>query len=409
MPKRLLLSILPLILAGCDLWSINDVSFDGAEFQVSPNDKVLVVVHPQGFADIERPNLRLYSLISGIFEEFDFSDPPSTIWFIRDKPDLVIADLELDHRVDALYGSMPEDELAEFMYQEWLKLSAQYDNDPISHSVHLRDPFAGTGALVSPDRAAGPTHLLSYTVNPYRDTFFAGAGIHEQGHTWAAFPPRAGRLVHLAEQIQSSKHHWGLAGMDGLMGGIDIDSITFTGSHYLVNGTTHGLTCLKTFSPWDLYLMGLLPLEELPDLQVPINPRNVTHLIDLEEDYPKLDEEEGVLRFEADGFITYTPEDFQTGYGLSNPDTEGSRTYHALFVVISDHALSDEELDWYERGVRFQTTPGTANLEDFYPRDEFPVEWEWWGILFEKDGPLNWNMATKGLGRLESCKPIPKG
>jgi hypothetical protein len=154
--------------------------------------------------------------------------------------------------------------------------------------------------------------------------------------------------------------------------------------------------------------MGLVSVEELPDLHVPIDARNVTRVRDIEGDYPNLDEEGLVHQFEADGFVTYTPEEFQAGYGEPNPDAKDLSRYHVLFVAISDHTFTDEEMDWYERGVAYVTAPGPVRLEDFFPPEEFPVEWQDWGTLYDNHEPLNWSVATKGLGELVPCQPIPK-
>ena len=86
--------------------------------------------------------------------------------------------------------------------------------------------------------------------------FGGGPGLHEVMHRWANFIWPAGA-------------HWGFSSANGLLGGFDIALLEDHGSGRYTAGwfNTDGTSDLP-FSPIELYLAGLAPPEEVPDLWV---------------------------------------------------------------------------------------------------------------------------------------------
>ena len=117
--------------------------------------------------------------------------------------------------------------------------------------------FSDTGMWGSPGRLQGVIGL------PFVASFESewtpigrGPGVHEVMHRWANFLWPAGA-------------HWGFSSANGILGGFDIALLEDHGSGRYTAGwfNTYGTVGLP-FSPIELYLAGLAPLEEVPDLWV---------------------------------------------------------------------------------------------------------------------------------------------
>ncbi len=192
----------------------------------------------------------------------------------------------------------------------------------------------------------GPPSMRSYTVLGASDTLVAGPLLHELAHSWAAYltgPPS------LAAQLETEPlSHWGFTSVGGALGGWDPDTLVDLGAGvYRACGPT-GLEVFSPagyagnsvpYAPLELYLMGLVPPEEVPPIEVAVNPV-------LE-----------VLRgdcadFSAERIELVTIEDIITANGARFPAADASPRHLELAVmIITDHLLTDEEWSTYEEAL----------------------------------------------------------
>lgn len=180
---------------------------------------------------------------------------------------------------------------------------------------------------------------------------------HEMVHYWANFlHPSFGFGIGLNE---NAGPHWGYAGMRGVLGGFEASTLrcetptgamppgcTATGSgrtRYVVElffSNDNGVA--TPCSPLELYLMGLLPLSEVPP-SIPV-------LTEAEALYDTYDETTGTFIVEASGLDTVAVSDIAAQHGMVRELPEAERAFRAAFVVISAEPASDavlaEVADW---------------------------------------------------------------
>jgi hypothetical protein len=153
---------------------------------------------------------------------------------------------------------------------------------------------------------------------------------HETAHRWA---------VDLDESFGFGEGHWGYAGTDGVLGGFDPDSLVDNGDGtYTVGSFDPAQSILGApFSDIELYLMGLVPPEQVAPIPV---------LHDVQE----------VASNDNDLTVTYnatletvTIDDIIAVQGNRNPTVEDSqKQFQAVFVVFSEQLLTDTELAYFD-------------------------------------------------------------
>ena len=205
--------------------------------------------------------------------------------------------------------------------------------------------FDATGEVGSSGRLQAFIHL------PYLTAFQYGPTLHEIVHKWANF-------IHDFEIATpdgpvSSIPHWGWAGVPGQLGGFDPETLRDLGDGlWQANTGMPGATSFGgnanggngvPYATWELYLMGLLPLERLDD---------IVYFTDVATDYDL------VMEGKFSGVrMTYTVEQYIEDYGVRNPTSESSqKLFRALCVVLTPEKLSDEEwnivseqVEWFTR------------------------------------------------------------
>lgn len=162
---------------------------------------------------------------------------------------------------------------------------------------------------------------------------------HEMLHTWAAFLP--GEL-HLSVQA-----HWDYIEREdgcfghgyGNWGAINFNEETkeFTFDRDLSTDKCNDL---------ELYLMGLIPIDEVDDIRTLVNPR--FEIIDNE------------FRYFADSLVTVTGDDILAALGHRIPTHENSqREFNALMVVLHDRLLTPVEMTLFDHRMREWEKPGS--------------------------------------------------
>ena len=179
--------------------------------------------------------------------------------------------------------------------------------------------------------------------------------LHELMHRWgnSIIPPPGG--------------HWGLSSANGMIGGFDIADLVDLGEGlYVIKGVYRGGgTFNKTargpdrYSPIELYVAGLLPAEEVPDLWM-------AEEWDWHRDQDgwPVRTDEGYRVIEPSKVRTITIEDIIAEHGERIPDSsESQREFRAaaILLVDEDHPAYRYQLDKLSTDVAAFSFPGTKD------------------------------------------------
>ena len=211
--------------------------------------------------------------------------------------------------------------------------------------------FSDTGKWGSPGRLQGVIGL------PFVASFESewtpigrGPGVHEVMHRWANFLWPAGA-------------HWGFSSANGILGGFDIALLEDHGSGRYTAGwfNTNGTVGLP-FSPIELYLAGLAPPEEVPDLWVA-------------EDGEWLLDSEGNRRLASNGYPLFTAsrirtltiEDIIAEHGQRIPAVNRSqRDFRAAVILLvnEDHPANLQVLERLSEEISWVSVPAFTDEGD---------------------------------------------
>lgn len=205
----------------------------------------------------------------------------------------------------------------------------------------------GIGTPRRPLRSAvGPPSMRSYSFFGVLESLTAGPSLHEIAHAWSAYLDGPTSLA--TQTGRTPTGHWGFSSVGGVLGGWDPDTLQILGdSEYRVCGPTEFEEFAPQgyannnipYSPLELYLMGLLPAEQVPDIQVATN--------------PVVTEQQGsCVRFVADALETVRMEDIITANGLRLPSANDSQKhFNIALAIISENPLNDGEWEFYEQAM----------------------------------------------------------
>ena len=182
--------------------------------------------------------------------------------------------------------------------------------------------------------------------------------LHELMHRWAnhAIPT-------------SYPSHWGFSSANGLIGGFDIEDLVDHGEGRYSAGrfTTAGTTALDYYSPIELYMTGLIPPGEVPDLWVAEDGAWL-----FSEDGRCVRADNGNCMFTASLVRTYTIEDIIAEHGERIPDhSQSQRDFRAAVVLLVGENLSATKwvLDFLSAEIASFSYAGTnedSNSSSFY-------------------------------------------
>jgi Leucine-rich repeat (LRR) protein len=187
------------------------------------------------------------------------------------------------------------------------------------------------------------------------DDLVGNLALHEIAHRWGNF------VVPIEGELESGApigNHWGFSSANGTLGGFDPADLVDHGDGRYSAGyfstTGHGP---KPYSPIELYLAGLIPPEEVPDLWVA-------------EDGAWLDEyaEDGDRIFTASKIRTYTIEDIINEHGERVPDhTRSQRDFRAAAILLIDenHPLYPWQLERASRNFAQFSHAGPDEVIDY--------------------------------------------
>ena len=248
------------------------------------NDNVFVLPVTENFA-VDSTDLPLYAVR---FYEY-FSDAFDFLIFI---PSLIRSDLDSEAFKGAFY---------------------QYVSNEIrgiGRDIFFNDQWGSAGKL-----QGGLFFSYVSSRSPKRSSLVEGPMLHELMHYWANY-------------IVSPTPHWDFTSAAGILGGFDIANLVdHGGGHYSAPAVYTGGLRLNTkrYSPIELYLAGLIPPEEVPDLWVA-------------EDGEILREASGRWdrkSFTASQVKTYMIDDIIAEYGPRIPDhSQSQRAFRAAVILL---------------------------------------------------------------------------
>ena len=210
----------------------------------------------------------------------------------------------------------------------------------------------------------------------YVDHIWYRMSLHELAHAWAN---------HIIPT--NAEGHWGFSSANGLLGGFDPATLIDHGEgEYSAHGEVEGTkgipglapwgwaVNLKPYSPIELYLAGLIPADEVPDIWVA---EDGEHFLEKRGDgpwwfYTKFDEF-GVPIFKASKITTWSIERIQAEHGKRIPDvSQSQKEFRAVVILLVDENRPAEQstLDFMSDQIRRLTHAG-PDVDGFtrdYPR-----------------------------------------
>ena len=188
--------------------------------------------------------------------------------------------------------------------------------------------------------------LQGITHFPKRDAFAAGPVLHEIMHRWGNDFISTGTVS-----------HWGFSSANGQLGGFNIADLLDHGNGRYSAGDFSPLGVLshiRPYSPIELYLAGLIGMEEVPDLWVA-------------EDGEWIGGIGG--DFVASRVRTYSIEDIVEEHGQRIPDSSQSqRAFRAaaILMIHEDHPLIRWQLDEITSTIAAFSYAGANDDDEFY-------------------------------------------
>lgn len=213
--------------------------------------------------------------------------------------------------------------------------------------------------------------------------------LHELTHRWGNYilptSPHGGPFV---------EPHWGFSSVNGVLGGFDIANLIdhgggrYSGGDFGLNGNSGDDVIM---SPFELYLAGLIPADEVPDLWVALDGKS------LEDSSGNLiRDSNGHFIFTANQIRTYTIEEIIAEHGRRTPSvSQAQRNFRAAVVLLIDddrpanlrllNLLSEDAARFSHQGNSVDGGPtfyeatggrGTITMDGLsrFRKDTFPVD-----------------------------------
>ena len=386
---------------GCDSDRL-DLCFvdDNDAVQVSPSGRAVAFVDPESYQaildapDSARPGLEC--VVDEFASRFDV------------EPEVLVFTLDFENGLVSRTRLMRErgfgwfQDVSQLSEEDFLRYGAAYmevseivgtlpDQPPWSFNATARRLEQGVGTapvrFCSPDC---PSSVRGWVFMPTKEDLVAGPFMHEFAHFWGANvkgPPS------LRAQVDRYKGHWGFSSVGGLLGGWDPESFESMGDGvYLARAFPAGKQQnVAVYAPLELYLMGLVGPEAVPPIRVAVGAKSLGKADD------------GRRIFSAERIETVTIEDIIAANGERVPPAdETDKVFSLALVVLTDHKLSDEEWDFYERAMDFLEADADDRLIDHFPEELYPGQQEFWGFLVSESDPpyLNFSATTSGHGTM---------
>ncbi len=176
-----------------------------------------------------------------------------------------------------------------------------------------------------------------------------GPMLHELMHRWANFI------------VEPAVPHWDYTSANGILGGFDIANLVdHGGGRYNAPAAFTGgwALNLKPYSSIELYLAGLIPPEQVPDLWVAEDGEIV-----------KYGRGDAPDEFTASRVTTYTIEDIVAEHGARVPDhTQSQKAFRAavILLVSEDYPAVKKSLEMLSQDATLFSHAGEDQFDDWY-------------------------------------------
>lgn len=237
-----------------------------------------------------------------------------------------------------------------------------------------KDSFFSS-AYGSAQRLQGVIWFSQTTVDPFPDdparVGYTADGSIYQPHTKLYEGPFLYEVMHRwANYIVEPVGHWTWNSANGILGGFDIATLVdHGGGRYSADGSVPGYDGFSNggwrgnfipYSPIELYLAGLIPPEEVPDLWVA--GKNCIGVVD-EDGYW---DDKSFITHQA---RTYTIEDIIAEHGPRIPDhTQSQKNFRAAVILLisEDYPTDTKMLDLLSEDVSFMSHAGYDQNDEIY-------------------------------------------
>lgn len=235
-------------------------------------------------------------------------------------------------------------------------------------NITLRNDVTGIGISTYDDTqdygASGTLRSLLWLAQ--RDSLMTGPALHEIAHNWANFAIQVSALDYDETNFTEDSDyfaHWGYSSVGGQLGGfdeyVDLGNNEYQGKFQGEAGfgaNANGGNALP-YADLELYLMGLLPKEDVEDITV-FTGLSATNLADARDG-----------KFTATSKTIVTIDDIIADKGARVPAYPNSQTeFSAVMVVLDTSVPTDDELLEIEATVDWFSEAGndTSYLYNFY-------------------------------------------
>ena len=195
---------------------------------------------------------------------------------------------------------------------------------------------------------------------PNYRALLAGPSLHEILHTW-------GQKLLPPDLAEAPSSHWGFSSAAGQLGGFDLVTLTaspttedlYYASNGLAGSTSFGLVANAgnnmAYSEIELYMMGLLPISDVPELVFAPRAEFV-------------DQASGFFTA-PDGFRVLESGDLAARYGTREPAPGSSQTaFRGLVVLLTDGSTNASQLSDIRSDLRWlegNSSDGDPNFFNF--------------------------------------------
>ena len=300
----------------------------------------------------------------GVRIQFDenivFTDPRiynDNVFVLPVSEDLAAGNLPLDKYATRFYTyfsdafdflvffpSLSRSQLDSDAFQGAFYASVGNDVQGIGKGTFFNDAWGSAGKLL------GGLYFANVSVSGWEHSrLVQGPMLHELMHCWANFI------------VEPAVPHWDYTSANGILGGFNtVNLVEHGGGRYSApNVYTGGWALnLKPYSPIELYLAGLMPPEQVPDLWVAEDGKIV-----------KFGSGDAPDEFTASRVRTYTIEDVIAEHGARVPDyTRSQKAFRAavILLVSDDYPAVRKSLEMLSSDANLFSHAGYDQFDDWY-------------------------------------------
>lgn len=294
---------------------------------------------------------------------------PADLWNIMQNPDTDSSEIEFPLAEKLFSLIKPEYDFVIFIYN-----LASHPAEPVdSRYAAVYQSHEGLGWAKTNSRFklnVEDSSLKGIIRLNRRSSLLTGPALHELLHHWGV---GFGKIFNLMQ----FGPHWGVSSVNGQLGGFDsantelVEGTIYRSSYF---GTVaNGGNSIK-YAPLELYMMGLIPSNEVPDFIVANDERIISR-----------SREDDETIFTVNSWDEWSMKDLISLYGERKPDyLESQKVFSILPVLIGPVPDKGDNSDFL------------STVYDFFLPREKPIR-----IMQGIEGSFNFFEATGGRARIE--------